>query len=246
MSSDSFETSRDEVLLRTVARFTMLTSQQIQATVFRGLRSKSGFRSATDRLLSDGRLVRIEGRRPGGAQGGSGQYVYRVGPRGWALLGRKGSYPRRATIDYHALAIANVYIKLLDAQDKMDEHGQPLMSIHYVEIEDEAYRKVEGQAIRPDMYVELINHTDDTVRLLILEVDNGTENRPVIIDKVNRYRNAKLADKHTYRAFPDVVFLAPDKNRMEQLRRWVGSSITINGDRVFYFGLLSEFPESFY
>jgi hypothetical protein len=233
---------RDADVLRVISRFNMLTSNQIDRICFRASASRTSMRNTMRRLLAQKLVVRIEHRVPGGARGGSGQYVYRLSSLGWKML-RTGAYPVRRTVDYHTLAIADVYIALLDAQES-EEAGKAWLRVHYLEIEDEAYRKIEGYAIRPDMYLELDNLRRGTRRHFAIEVDMGTENRPVILDKVNRYRHAKMHNRSTYKVFPDVIFLVNDTDRAEQLKRWVGHSLTIEGDRVFYFGLLSDFPWS--
>lgn len=215
-----------------------MTSKQLQRTVFRANASTSGFRASTGRLLRDGYLVRLLEPVPGGEGGGRGQNVYRLGDAGWWLLRKPGAYTRRRSVDYHALAIGDLYLAMLDAQDA------GWMKVRYIEIEAEALRTVGGVMVTPDIYVEVVNVERRTVRPFAIEVDRGSEHRPQILDKVRRYREAKRANDYAdvYESFPDVIFLAHDRARAEQLKRWIGKDTHVDGDRVFYFGLLDSFP----
>ena len=61
-------------------------------------------------------LARVERRLVGGDGGGSGLYSYQLGPAGWKLCGREGKYWARKSIDHHALAIADVFVMLKQAE----------------------------------------------------------------------------------------------------------------------------------
>lgn len=226
--------ARDAEVLRWISRFSMLASKQIEGLVFRTSRSSTTFKNSIRRLHEDGLVVRVNRRVPGGSQGGSGQYAYRLSPTAWRMY-RSTPYKNRRTIDYHALEVAAAYIRCLDAQD------EGWARVHYVEIEDEAWRTIAGDHIRPDLYLEFDNLEANRRRYMAVEVDRGTENRPDIRDKVRRYESAREAGGETFRVFPQILFLAPDVARVEQLRRWIREAY--RGDEaLFVVGLLDEFP----
>lgn len=226
--------ARDAEVLRWISRFSMLTSKQIEGLVFRSSKSSTSFKNAIRRLLDDGLVVRINRRVPGGARGGSGQYVYRLSSLGWRIL-RTGPYPNRRAVDYHALEVAGAYLRCLDAAD------DGWLRVHYTEIEDEAWRVSGSQQLRPDIYLELDNLEANRRQFFALEVDLGTENRPDIQDKVRRYESAREADDGTYQVFPRVVFLAPDTARVEQLRRWINEAYR-GTEGLFVVTTFDEFP----
>lgn len=230
---------RDKELLATVSRFGMLTSRQAVAIVFRELSSESGWRSAKKRLTTNGQLVKIDTPGPGGPRGGRGPEIYRLGREGWKVLGRQGVYRERRSIDYHALDIADLYTRLLDAQDA------GWMKLRYSEIESEAARQLNSIRLEPDLFVEITNVKRRTVRPFIIEVDRGSEHRPEILRKVRDYLAAKRENDALgiYEHFPDVIFLTNTAHRAEQLKRWVGRNAYLGDDRVFYFGTLDSFPE---
>lgn len=227
--------ARDAEVLRVISRFSMLTSKQIQAVVFRENVTPSGFKKSIGRLIADNLVVRIERRVPGGANGGSGQYVYRLSSTGWRMLHANQAYKVRRTVDYHALEIASAYIRCLDAVD------DGWLRIHHAEVEAEAMRIVGGEEWRPDLYVELDNLTTGKRRPWAIEVDMGTENRAVIYENIKRYDRAAEHGTGAFPKFPQVLYLVPDVARRQQLQRWIGE-VYDNTDKLFAVELLEDFP----
>src|SRR5690348_5885297 len=106
---------RDRAVIALVGRFRQLSAAHIGAALFPGLVSKTPLDRCLKRLTERRYLVRLA-RPVGGDGGGSAQFVYQLGRLGWQLLGRTGAYWAPRTPNRHALAIADCYVKLLDAE----------------------------------------------------------------------------------------------------------------------------------
>ena len=70
---------RDVQVVELVGRFRLMTAEQIRSVVFPAQASKTPLDRALKRLTDAGYLTRL-GRMVGGFGGGSGQYVYQLGP----------------------------------------------------------------------------------------------------------------------------------------------------------------------
>lgn len=147
----------------------------------------------------------------GGALGGSGQYVYQLGPKGWDLCQRDGRYFPMRSVNYHTLAIVDAFTALLAAQHA----GQ--LAIERFDVEDDAHRVIAGQRLTPDLFVR-IKRADGRTFSMWLEVDLGTERSRQIGDKLTRYRTAyEHATTAHLDEYPAIVFLVPDALRAEQI-----------------------------
>src|SRR3954447_17203603 len=102
---------RDRQIVQLIARFKQATSKQIHELLFSANASRTPADVALKRLTTRGYLHRIERRTVGGARGGSGQYVYALGRRGFFMF-FEGRYSPARSVDYHALAILDSYIVL--------------------------------------------------------------------------------------------------------------------------------------
>ena len=109
--------ARDLLIVRLVATFSQLTSAHVDALVFNDLASRTPCQRALRRLVRDRLLSRITRRLPGGAKGGSPQYVYQLGADGWHLFNRGKYRPMRA-VNYHTLAVADTYVQAVRAQQQ--------------------------------------------------------------------------------------------------------------------------------
>jgi hypothetical protein len=226
--------ARDADVLRAIGRFSMLTSKQIEGLIFRTSSTRTPFKNVIRRLYGSGLVERIEKRVPGGALGGSGQYVYKLSREGWKHFGN-GKYPSARTVNYHALDVATAYISLLDAEE------EGWLKLRYAEVEEEARHSVQGIAVRPDLYAEVDNLETRRRKRIALEIDKGSENRPQIFEKLDRYMKAREYDTGVYEVFPQVIFLVSSQLRAEQLRRWIREKY--RGDEpLFVIAMLDDFP----
>lgn len=203
-------TPRDTAILQLVGRFRLVAAEQIRALLFQAQASKTPLDRALLRLTAGGYLARL-GRLVGGFGGGSGQYVYQLGRKGWRSLGKGGAYRPLRTVDLHTLTITECFVQL----HRLENRGA-LTVIEY-RPEPAAHLHVGGTALTPDAYVELGVHSTRTKFTYWLEIDRDTENADVIRGKLSRYW-------HAYQAwdgdvFPYVVFVVPDESRGQELGR---------------------------
>lgn len=196
--------NRELQIISFVARFGQVTKQHVRNVVFTDLRSSTPCDRAMKRLVAQRLLARIEIRTVGGANGGSGQYVYQVGPAGWKLAETEGSYWLSKSVKYHSLAIADVFVDI----------NQRLQVTRY-ETEPDTHVKINYVPLLPDMYVELdLGHS---TRRAWLEIDLATERPKQLKDKMSRYHHAWSGASEKWNPWPYVVWVVPDEKRKREL-----------------------------
>lgn len=204
---------RDGRILRLVGRFGLATAEQIRAAEFAENKSKSPSSAVLLRLTNGGMLRRLSPRTVGGWSGGSGQYVYQLGPKGWAFMRREGRYTPLRSIDMHRIAIVEAYVDTLKAERAGD------IRINEVVTEPDCHQLAGGVLLTPDLYIFADVKAAQTRRRIWVEVDMATERRKQITDKLARYRHAyrAWADEFPGQPFPRVVFVAVDEEREREL-----------------------------
>lgn len=195
---------RDLDVISFVARFGQVTRLQLRTTVFRTCRSGTPVDRALKRLVDQRLLARIEIRTVGGSHGGSGQFVYQIGPAGWKLAATEGSFWLAKSVKYHSLAIADVYVDI----------STNLNIIRY-ECEPDSHEKINYVAIQPDLYVEL-DFGKHALRAW-LEVDLGSERPKQLKDKLDRYYHAWGGAPDKWNPWPLVCWIVPDTKRRAEL-----------------------------
>lgn len=203
---------RDRHIVQLVARFKQLTSQHVYELLFHNLSSHTPCDRALRRLTESGYLARIERRLVGGAKGGSGQYVYQLGRRGFYLYFQGRYQPARA-INYHTLAIADTYVMLRQLERKGS------LTIIGISTEPDCHRTIGQYYIKPDLYAE-VHKAGAAERLrLFLEIDMGTEGQRQIKDKFRVYWQAyQYANDSQWPEGARVVFVPVDIERANELR----------------------------
>lgn len=202
---------RDRQIVMAVARFGQLTASHLRAMLFHDRSSQTPLDRALKRLVERKYLARIERRMVGGTGAGSGQYVYQLGREGWKLAGREKAYWPFRAVNYHTLAIADVYRELLEL-----EHAGRL-TIEAFLTEPESWQVIAGADLRPDLFVQVADHLNGRSVSLWIEVDMGTERQSAIAQKLAAYWHAyQHADES--RVFPQVLLIAPDNDRAKALR----------------------------
>lgn len=201
---------RDNQILRLVARFRQCSSRQIATLLFHSAGSETSQRRTLDRLMSRGYIARVEHRLVGGSKGGSGQYVYQLGPRGWAqYVG--GKYLARRSVDYHALAILDAFIALVELE------RQGVIVIRGVSTEPDCWARFEGIELKPDLYIDL--ELGGVRRKLWIEIDQGTEGQRQVLGKLSAVPRAfENADGDEWPEWPLTVWSAVDEARAKELR----------------------------
>lgn len=219
---------RDGRILRLVGRFGMVSSEHIRIMEFSENRSDTPPRRVLLRLKDAGFLRRLSSRPVGGNGGGSGQYVYQLGPKGWQYLRREGKYSPYRSIDMHGLAIVDSYVATVQLERAGD------IRINEVLSEPECHQTVVGVKLTPDLYINADVLAAQTRRRVWVEVDMGTERRKQITEKLGRYRHAYSGwgDARPGQPFPRVVFVAIDVERERELRTIIGE-MPEQGQKLF-------------
>lgn len=209
---------RDYHLLSLVARFGQLTTPQIRTLVFPHQKSRTPCDHALHRLTKSGLLELVAQRHPGGSRGGSSVNVLQLGPQGWPLFfqGR-----RRASriIKAHSLAIADVYIALVEA-----EREKRIKILNYA-TEPDSHLELGGAYLKPDLYVDVAVHRADGTavrRPRWIEVDMGTERQKQVLEQIAAYVAAYEArQEYPLDTFPKVVLLAVNDDRRQEINYWL-------------------------
>lgn len=204
---------RDRHVVQYVARFKQLASSQLHTLVFDDSASLTPTNRTLRRLVEQGYLARVEKRVPGGAKGGSGQYAYQLGRRGFYTYFEGRYVPARA-VNYHALGIADCFIRLR----RLERAG--LLTIVGVSTEPDCWAYVGGQELRPDMYLELELGQRGRHKVW-LEYDAATETQKQLRGKLEAYwrafRDYSEADTELWPVIPQTVFVAVDDERVREL-----------------------------
>jgi hypothetical protein len=151
----------------------------------------------------------------GGAQGGSGQYVYGLGRRGFYVF-YEGRYNPARVVNFHALAVANAYLSIRRA-----ERAGAFDVVAYG-TEPDCWHEVGGVLLKPDLFVELAKESGEHLQLWC-EVDMGTEAQRQLRGKLEAYWRAyQGADVERMPVFPKVIWVAVDDERAKELSRLVG------------------------
>lgn len=204
---------RDMQILRLVGRFGQMTTSQLRTCCFASNRSPTASERVLKRLVDTKCLRRFETRTVGGWKGGSGQYVYQLGSKGWTALRREGKYWPYRAVDMHRLAVAATYVQAVQASH------DGLLEVDGYTCEPDTWQTIGGAEIRPDLALEL---KLDTHRLYLwLEVDMGTERPKQVTEKLTRYWHAykHWNTEHAGQPFPLVVFVAVDEERKRELEK---------------------------
>ena len=204
---------RDRAIVTAVARFGQLSSAHIYELIFTET-TQTPCDRALRRLVSNHYLSRIERRMVGGSKGGSGQYVYQLGRRGYFLF-FDGRYNPARAVNYHSLAIADSYVVMV----QLARAGR--LAISGVTHEPECWVTIDRQELRPDLFIEVVQREQPLK--LWFEVDMGTEGARQIKDKLTRYWRAyNDASDTEWPVFPVVVFVAVDDERAKELAWYIG------------------------
>ncbi len=208
-------TSTDQQIVELVGRFKHLTTNHIKRLVYPGKANNPQVRTI-NRLLDSKLLARVNQRMPGGAKGGSQLYVYQLGTAGRRLFpGRRG---HSTVVDYHALAIADVYTELFEADLRGD-----IKLLNWA-TEPDCHIEFGGVALKPDLYIDIaVNSPDGPVRRLRwLEIDLGTEHKKQVTEKMKLYSHAHaVRTQFPLPIYPTTLYLTTRDERASELRYWM-------------------------
>jgi len=202
--------ARDRLVIQYVAKFKQLSAFHISSLVFHELTTRTPTYRSLNRLVSQNYLHRIERRIVGGAKGGSGQYVYSLGRRGF-YMHFTGRYDPARNVRFHDLAIADAFVLI----KQVERAG--LITINGVSTEPDCWTTIGGTQLKPDMYVDVTKRSGERLRLW-LEVDMGTEAQRQLKGQLEAYWRAyNDADVTTMPVFPKIVWIGVDAERVKEL-----------------------------
>jgi len=176
------------------------------------------------RLVEQRVLDRLE-RRRGGVGGGSGSWVYALGPAGrrlvayWAGEGlprSRSAHEPGATWTAHTLAVSELYVRLREAE----RTGR----VELLAFDAEpgcwrAYTRLGGAAgvLKPDAFVRL--GAGDFEDAFLVEVDMGSEHRGQLTRQHHAYHEyfRSGVEQAKTGVFPGVLWIAPDARRVALL-----------------------------
>jgi hypothetical protein len=194
-------------------------------------------------LVQEQYLNRIERRIVGGSQGGSGQYVYQLGRKGWALYmtdsqGNGKRYLPSRVVSFHKLAIVDCYLLLRQLE------RDRVLALAGVSTEPDCHFEVDGTLLRPDLYVEA-DWQGQRVPIAF-EVDLGTETQKQLREKLLDYARAwdRYDEAHWPHGFVRVLWVAVDEARAKELR-WVIGRLESDTQKLFRVVELEKLPEVF-
>ncbi len=234
---------RDHKILRLVWEHRFVTTRQIQRVLFwQHATTDSGTRACNRVLtrLREHRFLHRLDRPIGGVRGGSGAFVWCVGPAGDRIMRAEPDTARtKRTRPFaptplfldHTLAVTEVRVQLEEAAHRGDRE---LLS---VETEPATWRTFtardgSAQVLKPDL--RAVTAVGDYEDHWFLEVDLGTESIPALIRKCLTYQRYKDSGSEHARLglFPAVVWLIGDPRRRERLLAAVRADRRLE-DRLF-------------
>lgn len=242
---------RDLEVLSLFRGLKQVTSGQVRELIFPENASKTACDRSLKRLREQDLLRQIERDAPGGYKGGSGQFVYQLGYRGWVFLGKQGRY-RINPIRHHDVAVSTVYTSVIRAG------RSGLLRVVNMETEPDTHVTIGEVELRPDLQLEAQLAGASSTSLIWIEVDLFSEGRKQIEAMLHRYVSAyrysgeyEMIDNRTgerryevrgLARFPRVMFLARYQTRIDQLKYYV-SQLPIDVQPLFAVENLDSFPQ---
>jgi hypothetical protein len=219
-------TERDHEIIARLSQFKLMTGGQLERLFFGACSatSRARNRQAVLKRLTDHRVLARLDRRIGGFGGGSADYVYTLDVAGQRLA-EASDRPRRPYVWYdptiqHYLAVSEVYVRLMEAQDAGS------LTLLTFEAEPYCWRSFAGQTLKPDALVQVgvAGDGEPRKRTRFLEVDRGTQYGTKIASKLPVYEQFWRHEHSQGRRMPRVVFLAPSAERLDYLTQLVASA----------------------
>ena len=223
--------ARDRKMVETVERLRLVSGRQLERLFFADVpvaasRARMA-RRALAGLVEAGVLGRLE-RRIGGVRAGAAGHVYYLTARGQRLLAYwqgdglvrgRNPYEPSALFVRHTLAVAEVYVALVEA----DRAGR--LELLSFDSEPACWRPFPGigggrQVLKPDALARVADGDYETRAWL--EVDCGTEGRAALLRKCRTYLAYHHSGGETER-FPKVIWITTTHQRAGLLAEVCGS-----------------------
>jgi hypothetical protein len=234
-------TERDIQILSSVSDYRFLTTRQICRLHFADKPTQTaGLRSANRALgkLRDLHLLVPLERRIGGVRAGSGAYVWSLGHIGARLLrrtdraegltARKREFEPSTTFLEHTLAIAEVCVRLLEAQDSAKF---TLLAVQHEPACWRAYTAAGGGTVRLKPDLAIVTEQGDFEDHWFFEIDLATEPPSRIIRACLSYEAYRRSgsEQRQLGLFPAVVWIVPTTRRKETITAHLGQHASISG-----------------
>jgi hypothetical protein len=209
---------KDRQIISLMDYFVQMTTAQLRTALFAEAKSRTSCDRVLKRLERDDYIRRIERPRPiGGGSGGSGVTVWSLGRRGWQMCDKAGRYHVDTRTNYHTLTIAELYVRLREAERNGD------LKVNGFQPEPECWLSVDGIELQPDLLVELERPGSGKRLTSWLEIDMNTQRPARLNEKMERYKKAheRIDDEQLARFdggnFPLVVFVCHDDDRQREI-----------------------------
>lgn len=218
--SISVKLTTDYTCLWWVSRFKQLRTDQLATLAFPTAKSRTSWDRVLKKLVKNNQLERLE-------TGVTNTNVYQLGVTGWPVF-HDGRRKVRTTVDDHALAIADVYIAVLQASRNgafkiIEEHTEP-----------DTKQVIANTEVRPDLYLVLEDDPELKPLHLWVEVDLGGERQRQLTEKIERYIWAHNGTPE----IPQIVFLCPNEQRVREIYGIITKTNAPDG--LMRVGLLSD------
>lgn len=231
-----FLTPRDQLILRFVADFRLVSTSEVSAFIFKENKSDTPAYRRLRKLKEHGFLRLVELRPIGGSEGGSAQHVFALGTEGRKLFRPDTWIAPRLFEARHTRDIVKAFMAVEALNGK---HG---FSLRHYATDPNNHQVFRGVELRPDLYIELDDVNKRMTHAWWLEVDRSNERSDKIRGKLEQYYAAyKNATDEEVSIWPRVIFLVPDAARRQGVRRYV-SSMPEEAGELFDVQLLSDFP----
>jgi hypothetical protein len=208
--------TRDAQIIHEISQFGQLAAGHVDVLFFDKNTTNTPTNRVLARLVRDKYLAPIERRLVGGSGGGSGQNCYQLGSKGWQFMRREGRYWPFRSVSMHSIEIADAHVSLVQAERAGDFH------IFDYETEPNTRVVIAGADLRPDYYFHAAIPSTESQVTVWLEIDRGTERRPQLKEKIDKYVHAfKHATYEDIETFPMIIFVVPDEERGKEIDRLI-------------------------
>lgn len=216
----------------------------------------------TQRLLKEGLVSHLK-RRIGGVRKGSASYVWQITFQGLKLLKSqddsislryKNQYePSQGHVE-HTLAITEIFVETLETVRNSNQ-----LTLETFSFEPNSWRSYQklsgvGMTLKPDAYLELINHEYEDH--YFLEIDRSTESLSRIVNTCKKYIEYYRSgvEQRQHGVFPFVLWIVPDDKRKLAISKAIQKElynfwelftvITLDDYQSYIQGGLDEFEKS--
>lgn len=250
----NYKIDNDTQILYFLSQARFATTNQLARLFFdSSVRADTSIRRASFALqsLKKAGLVSHLKRRIGGARRGSSSYVWQITFQGLKLLKSqddsivlryKNQYEPTQHHVEHTLAITEIFVETLETVRDSEK-----LSLETFSFEPNSWRSYQkfsgiGMTLKPDAYLELINH--DYEDHYFLEIDRSTESLARVVNTCKKYIEYYRSgiEQRQKEVFPFVLWIVPDDKRKLAISKVIQNEL-YNFWELFTVITLEEYPE---